>query len=451
MKLSLARFPGDRTVLANVASLAGSAAITLPLGFVFWWLAAQHYPPEAIGIASAAVSAMMLLSTISVLGLGTLLIGELPRRPGKGSPLLATALVSVSAAGLLAGCAFAAVAPLYSRHLGPLSASVLAVALFAAGVALTTAAGVLDQALIGVLRGGLQFWRNAALGVVKLLALATFIALPAWGTGMSIYGAWVLGTFVSIALIGAVFMREGHRPQNWSLNWGLVRELRSTASSHHAMNIALAGPQYVLPVIATTLISPRQGAYFYAAWMIAGLVSVIPGAFATVLYAVSAAAPEVLRARIRETLTYSVLAALAGTCAVFALGGWVLGLFGDEYASEAAWTLRIVALAGFPLIVRYHYVAVSRIFGDLRRPLVVVTLTSLLEVAGAAVGAAAGGLTGLSLCWLAVVCVEAFIMALPLYRLTHRPAARPKNEAVASATARSTTKPAAQGAGREGA
>jgi hypothetical protein len=79
----------DRIMLANTTSLVGTSLLTLPLGFVYWWLAAHRYPTESVGVASAAVSAMLLLATVSVLGFGTLLIGELPRkrtRRGRGDP-----------------------------------------------------------------------------------------------------------------------------------------------------------------------------------------------------------------------------------------------------------------------------------------------------------------------------------------------------------------------------
>src|SRR5881275_3639940 len=70
-------------ILVNAGSLVGTTAVTSVLGFVYWWLAARQFPPEAVGFASAAISAMMLLATICILGLGTLLVGELPRQPGK--------------------------------------------------------------------------------------------------------------------------------------------------------------------------------------------------------------------------------------------------------------------------------------------------------------------------------------------------------------------------------
>src|SRR5579863_5848590 len=147
-------------MLVNAGSLIGTTAITSLLGFVYWWVAARRFPPEAIGIASASISAMTLLGNFCMLGLGTLLITELPRQPGREGSLISTALVVVGAIGGIVGLAFAVIAPYLIAGFSPLHASITNSITFAVGVSLFAITLVLDQALIGLLRGELQFWRN---------------------------------------------------------------------------------------------------------------------------------------------------------------------------------------------------------------------------------------------------------------------------------------------------
>src|SRR6266516_7893752 len=98
-------------MLTNAGSLVGTTAVTSILGFVYWWLAARQFPPEAVGFASAAISAMTLLGTFAMLGLGTLLLGELPQQRGREASLISAALILVGAVGGLLGLAFAVGAP----------------------------------------------------------------------------------------------------------------------------------------------------------------------------------------------------------------------------------------------------------------------------------------------------------------------------------------------------
>ena len=212
---------------------------------------------------------MILLATISALGFGTLLIGELPRQPGKASALVATALAVVGFAALVLGFGFAFIAPTISAHLSPLGEHVWTVVLFALGVALTTITLVLDQAVIGILRGGLQFWRNALLGVSKLAALWAVAAFTEWQSGIVIYATWTAGTLISVAFLALMFFIGGSRPRQWRPEWQLMRSLRKMALWHHGVDLGLQAPLYLLPVLATALISPTDGAYFYTAWLIA--------------------------------------------------------------------------------------------------------------------------------------------------------------------------------------
>src|SRR5947208_4140848 len=147
-------------MLVNAGSLISTTAVTSMLGFVYWWVAARWFPPEAVGLGSAAISAMTLLAIISTLGLGTLLTGELARQPGKEGSLISASLIVAGGAGGCAGIVFALVAPFVATDFQALRASVVDILLFAAGVSLTTIALVLDYALIGLLRGGLPFCRT---------------------------------------------------------------------------------------------------------------------------------------------------------------------------------------------------------------------------------------------------------------------------------------------------
>ncbi len=116
----------DWTILRSATSLLGSRGVTTALGVIYWWFVARYFQPTAVGLAAACISAMTLLGTLSMLGLGTLLISELPRRPGKELSLVSAALALAGAVGLGLGLAFALVAPHLSADFEPLRAGLRA-------------------------------------------------------------------------------------------------------------------------------------------------------------------------------------------------------------------------------------------------------------------------------------------------------------------------------------
>jgi hypothetical protein len=148
--------------------------------------------------------------------------------------------------------------------------------------------------------------------------------------------------------------------------------------------------------------------------MIANAVFVLPVALTTSVYAVTAREPLALSRRIRFTLCLSIVAGVLTNSVVQVGANHVLGLFGGDYAQQAAPCLRLLALAVFPLIVKDHYVAIYRIRSQVFRTALVTAGGGALELAAAAVGANVGGLTGLSVGWLAALCGEAIIIAAPV-------------------------------------
>lgn len=412
-------------LLANAGSLVGTTAITSLLGFVYWWAAARLFSPGVVGLSSAAISAMTLLGTGGILGLGTLLVGELPRQPGKEATLISMALLLVAAIGGALGIILAIAAPLISPGLAPLGANFEAIALFAAGASLTALTIVLDQAMIGLWHGGVQLFRNAFFSVVKL---ALILAVGLWLSGatwLAIYATWTAGSALSLLpLAGYALWRGGWSRDVYRPQWKLLWKLGPAALQHHALNLILRAPGLVLPLLVTILLSVTMNAWFYVPFMIANFVFSVPLALTTVLFATKSAEPDALAQKTRLTLAISLIISLLAASIICLGTQQLLGLFGHAYAEQAAWSLRLLALAAFPLILKNHYIVLCRIQNQMARAISRMLAGLSLELGGAALGAYLGGLTGLSLGWGIALCMEATLMSHRVYKVV-RPAAPP--------------------------
>ena len=407
----------NKTILVNAGSLIGTTAITSGLGFAYWWVAARRFPPEAIGFASAIISTMSLLGSFAMLGMGTLLIGELPRQRGKELSLISTALVLVGGVGACSGIVYAFTMSNLSAAFHILGASIGNTLLFALGVSLTAITLVLDQALIGLLRGELQLWRNGIFALVKLAALFLISLWLSQVTGLSIYATWIIGMICSllallgIALVKCGSLRGASRPQ-----WEWLRKLGPAALKHHILNLTLDAPSLLLPMVVTLTLSATVNAWFYVAWSLSGVANTASAALATTLYAVGAAQPAALARKMRLTVSLALVACLLANCVLLFAPTQVLTLFGHSYSEQAAWSLRVLSLESFPFIIKNHYIALSRIRGQLPRTILITAGTGLLELSAAAIGAHLGGLNGLSLGWLAAMSIEAVCMFPTVYR-----------------------------------
>ncbi len=415
-------------LLGSAGSLVATTGVTSLLGFVYWALAARVFSQQAVGYGSAAVSAMTLLGTIGMLGLGTLLVGELPRRSSRAG-LVSAALLACGLGSLVLGLGFAVIAPHVSARFGVMIGTPGRAALFVAGVVVAGVTMVFDSATIGLLRGGLQLSRNIAFAVVKLLALPAFAIILHDQLGVGITLSWVAGMALSLVLVALWLRSTGARVLSRP-DWGVLRGLGRTVLAHNWLNIASTLPNLLMPVLVTVIVSPSANAAFYVASMLSVFLYIVPVHLSTVLFAVVAADPHVIAKKLRFALKLSFIIGLPGMAALGLGAHLALSLFGADYAREAALPLLLMAI-GYPLVVpKALYIAVCRANGKIPRAAAVLTAGAAMEVTAAVVGGAAGGLKGLSFALLGARLAQTLVTVPPVARAAiskgrHRRAYRP--------------------------
>jgi O-antigen/teichoic acid export membrane protein len=373
------------------------------------------FSQQVVGYGSASVSAFTLLGTIGVFGLGTLLIGELPRRGADRAGLVSAALLACALGSLLFGLGFAVIAPHLSSHFAEVMGTPARAALFVAGSVLTGVTMVFDQATIGLLRGGLQLTRNVAFAVAKLLILpgAAIFLRDAFGFGIT--AAWVAGMALSLVTM-AVWLRFKGTHVLVRPHWSILRELGWTAMAHNWLNISQAVPFTVVPVLVTLLVSPSANGAYYIASMLSSFLFFVPISLAEVLFAVVASDPRVIARKLRVALRLSFMIGLPGMIVLGAGAHFLLSMFGRGYASDGTVPLELLALS-YPLgVPKALYIAVCRASGRITRAAVVLTTFSAAELGVATVGALAHGLLGLSLMLLACRFVEALLITPTVVR-----------------------------------
>jgi O-antigen/teichoic acid export membrane protein len=302
----------NRVILSNAISLIGTLVVTSGLGFVFWWIVARRFDLAEAGLASAYISAMFLLGTLGMMGMGTLLIGELSRHPEMKISLISTALLIAAVCSAVLGLAFALLAAWSSPRFALLTSSWGNTLLFAAGVSITGTTLVLDQALLGLLRGHWQLWRNAIVSTSKVLLLLPMSYFFGSKSAMIIYASWLLGNILSFVFLAFLVGRTRIEWKSVQPQWGVFWGMRSVALGHHVLNLSLQAAQFSMPVIVALLLTPEVNAGFYIAWLIVTSFFVIPSALTQTLYAVSAADPSILAQKIRFTLRTSFLGVVVG-------------------------------------------------------------------------------------------------------------------------------------------
>ncbi len=388
----------SRNPLANIfASLVGTQVVTAGLGVVFWFLAARVLAVPQLGVLAASTAAFVWLGSLAMLGLGTTLISELPSsRPEQRAGLVGSAMATSAAAGLVLGLAWGLVSPLVGSTYAELGRHPVATVLMTIGVGLTAAGAVLDESLLSMKGASIQLSRNATASVVKVVLLPAAALAGAFGAEVAI-GSWVVGLLVSILIV----RRRVQRLMSGRLFRGLsLHRLRPHARSavhHHTLNTAMQTGSLTLPVLVAVVLPARDTAFFASARVLTALVLMVPFALSVALFAAGSQDYRAGIARMRRTLPGALAFSVCSYAVLAAAAPLLLQIFGEEYAEEGVTVVRILALAGVPLVFKDHYVALRRMQGHAGQAAIVVAIGTTLELGLALAGGMQFGLLGF--CW----------------------------------------------------
>ena len=357
-----------RQLFRTFAYLAGRQGSTAVLGLAYWVFVTHYFGAAQVGLAFAASSTALLLSTLGILGIATFLIAEMGGMDrATQRPVLSTGIAVSGAAVAVLAVGTIALSPYIGKSLAVIGRNPLMAALFVMGSVATVAAAHVrqrrhrdparrrpahpgDPGLAHQVRGG---GRTDPGGVSDRCPGSIFA-----------YGA---GIIVSLGVCYPMLRlaRSAKTGQGMKARVALTRKYGALSLNHHVLNLSINSVSYLIPVIAALVILPSQYAYFATAQTVASIVLIIPYLLTMALFAETSNDPELLHRHVRRTLPLGAASALAIVAVVMAGAPLVLQVFGHAYAVHGTTALRTLVLAGPSYVMKDHYVAIRRSQGRL--------------------------------------------------------------------------------------
>jgi O-antigen/teichoic acid export membrane protein len=376
-------------VLRGALALTLNSAASAALGLLFWTLAARMLPVEQVGLGVATVATITTVSNLGQLNLyltaGVLLSGS--RRPRRlvlelsGLATAATLIVGTGAAVLWG--------------------------VTGVGGELVTGGPLFVLCAVG--------WTLFALKDGLLVGLRGFAAVPALNT---LYGVLKIGTLALMAasLDGGSLVAATFAPVLVILPlaaWLMFRRtqgLESAATSSSGLDRRFIGVDFVGSVckqISTTLLpflilvwsGAHAAGIFAVVWLLVVMLDTLAENGGVPLASEAARDPHRTRhlAGMISKRAFALVLAVVAATLVFADMG--LGFYGDAYAEDGAFALRIMALAS---LARCYTILTLALVRAERRAATASTIEAvhLLALFGAAaLLVPVHGVTGMALAW----------------------------------------------------
>lgn len=402
---------------------------TAILGVAYWVLAARSYSAEVVGVTSALLAALTLLSGAAQLSLNGALVRFLPVA-GRQTPRLIgyTYALSVLAAAAL-GLVFGLTAGSWSPTLRFLS-ELPALPLFVGAAIAWTIFPLQDSVLTGLRQTPWIAVENITFAILKIGLLLVFAPMP---HGAGLFASWAVPTLLSLVPVSLLIVRliPRHITQTAAQASEIsTRQIGRYAAGNFPGWLFFLASTTLLPIMVADQLGTSANAYFYLPWTIASSLNLVALNMMTSLTVESAADQSRLELYCYRALVQS-LRLVVPIVAVVAVGApYILLIFGRGYADEGAWLLRLLVCAVLPNTIVSLYIASARVRNHPWAIVVVQAVLCVITLGLSAILLPRLGIAGAGVAWLtaqtsvaAVVLVKDLLPMLRQGRLANRAAA----------------------------
>lgn len=398
----------------NALYLMVSNVLNGVVGLVFWLVAAKLHDAETVGLASATMSAVLLLSTLGTLGLDYAIIRFLPNSANPRA-LINTSLTVGALASAAMSLVFVLGLGLWSPVLLFLQDSPLLSLSFIVFAAAYTLYSIQSRAFVARRRAEFSLAQNVVYNTGRMVLL---VVLAFYFGSFGIVSAW--GMAVVLALLAGVCifqgrLEAGYRPVPTVDGTVLGQLVRYSFSNYVAVMLWMA-PGYLLPLMVANLVGTDSNAHFYIAWSMANVLFQLPMAVSFSLFAEGSSDEATLGHNVWRSLKFTFLAIGPVTVLLVVFARRLLGVFEPQYAENGAGLLQILAISALPLSLNCTYFVVERVRMNMTRVIVINAFVAVATVVLSWVLLPRMGLAGAGVAWIASQSVAALAVVFIWWR-----------------------------------
>jgi predicted ATP-grasp superfamily ATP-dependent carboligase/O-antigen/teichoic acid export membrane protein len=344
----------------NGHALVLGAVTTGVIGMLFWVLAARRASPSIVGRNIVAINVLTSIGAVAQLNLQSALI-RFVQPAGRHTRRLVVGVYLVSAvvALVLAGV-FLILLPRVAPQLAFLRSSPGMATWFVAAAAIWSIMILEDGVLTGLRKTPWVPVENGGFSLLKVGMVVPFIALfPVAG----IFLSWTVAALATVVPTNVyLFARAITQHQRSAGDSGgvTIRELGSYVPYDFLGNLWWQGLILVLPLIVLIQSGAATSAYFSLAWLMAGLIYLVPLAIGDSLVVELSIDASDFEARCKQVMVHLLKILVPGVVLLVVAAPWVLGIFGTSYAASGTNVLRLLGLSALPFIVTGTAVSAAR-------------------------------------------------------------------------------------------
>jgi O-antigen/teichoic acid export membrane protein len=407
----------------NAYALIVNTGLTALLGAAYWVVAARIYDTNDVGRASALISAMMLISTVTQLNASSVLVRFLPRAGTNSARLIGRSYAAASGVAVVSATVVLIIAHTIGSSHSLLHLSLGLAIAFVLSTAVWSVFSLQDSALTGLRKSTVVPVENALYGVVKIVALAAFLPLFA---ASGIFASWTVPTALVLIPINWLIFRKyvpAHVAATEYNQQPLVpKQIAKFVAGDYAAGVFLQASTVLLPILVLSTLDATATAYFFIAQTIATSLDRMSFALSSSLTVEAAADEERFIEYTRSVFRRGLLLVGASAAIVIVFAPWILRIFSADYSEHATTVLRLLALASVPRVFSMVYGSVARMHHKTHHIAYITLVQAVILVGGSLILMPHIGITGVGVAAVASQAVIASCVLPLLLRAIRTPA-----------------------------
>ncbi len=389
----------------NSLFLMMSTLIMSGCGFLFWFINAKLFTPEDVGLATGIISLANLISSLSLLGIGNVLIRYLPKSNQKNEKL-STSFILVAGTTIILYMLYILGKDFLTPKLAEIQSSPLIIILIAIFLVFTSWNILFDSIFIAYRASLYVLIKNTLISVLKIV-FPVFLLL--YG-GFGIFTAGSLAIVISVVVSIFFLIKKFAFTFIPKVNVQIIRSVAKYSFGNYLLNSLVMLPGYILPIYVLDKIGSEDSAYYYVSYMIANLLFTISFAVSSSLVAESAHDGKNTKVYFTKSIKGIALVLIPGILITMFLGKYILLAFGSGYSTGGLMLLRLLTISSIFVSINSLYVSYFRI-EERTKELIIYSIVLAFSTIGLSVLFTPYGITGMGIAFLISTMLTSIVSA----------------------------------------
>lgn len=334
----------------NSFFMAFSSVFNAGCGFFFWMIAARLYTVEQVGLATALISSLALITFFSMLGFDYSIIRFFSSEDRRSA--ISTSLIVTTAASIMVGLIYILLVEIMAPTILFLREPEFALT-FLLICAMNSLAVITGNAFIADRKANHYFFQNFFMALrIPALVLLAFLGV------FGIFGSVGIGYLVA-SVFGLATLQRSIGAMQPEVDRGFIRRSFRFSSWNYVSSILQVAPTLITPIMVLNMLGEAEAAKYYVAFALGNVVLIIPNSLGTSLF-VEGCHGEGLKKSVLRAGGASLMLLVPAVLLLFFFGDRLLGLLKGEYV-EAFSLLRIIAISSFPVACYSLFIPIQNV------------------------------------------------------------------------------------------